>query len=119
MCPAAFFRENTMIGPHPLFACSVLFAAAIHAAAGAADLDRGGQRLAASCANCHGPNGVSVDNSIASLAGRPKSALVAAMQEFRSGQRQATVMHQLVKAYTDEQIESMAVFFSRQPSPVK
>ena len=36
------------------------------------------------------------------------------MQEFKSGKRPATVMHQHAKGYTDQQIELMADYFSKQ-----
>ena len=60
--------------------------------------------LAASCANCHGTGGVSVGD-VESLAGKPREEIVRKMQEFKSGARPATVMNQLAKGYTDEQIE--------------
>ncbi|HET7031826.1 MAG TPA: cytochrome C, partial [Casimicrobiaceae bacterium] len=36
------------------------------------------------------------------------------MQEFKSGARPGTVMNQLAKGYTDEQIEALAGWFSAQ-----
>jgi cytochrome c553 len=47
------------------------------------------------------------------LAGYPRDAMVATMQAFRSGQRPATIMHQLAKGYTDDQIALVAEHFSR------
>jgi cytochrome c553 len=70
--------------------------------------------LAATCANCHGPQGRSTTSAVASLAGRPKGEIISAMQAFKSGAKPATVMHQLSKGYTDEQIEMMAGFFAAQ-----
>jgi cytochrome c553 len=72
-----------------------------------------GRDLAATCANCHGTGGVSVAE-VPSLAGVPKDNLVRAMKDFKSGTRTATVMHQLAKGYTDEQIETMAAWFAAQ-----
>ena len=40
--------------------------------------------LAATCANCHGTNGVSV-GEVASLAGKPKDEIVRKMQDFKAG----------------------------------
>jgi cytochrome c553 len=34
------------------------------------------------------------------------------MQAFKSGQRPATIMHQISKGLTDPQIESLAAYFS-------
>lgn len=73
-----------------------------------------GQRLAASCTNCHGTNGVTVGGALPSLAGQSKEALVASMLAFKNGTRPATIMHQLSKGYTDEQINLMAAYFAAQ-----
>ena len=72
-----------------------------------------GRSLAATCANCHGTNGVSV-GEVESLAGKPKDELVRKMQEFKTGAKPATVMVQLAKGYTDEQIEVVAGWFAAQ-----
>lgn len=72
-----------------------------------------GRNLAAACANCHGTNGVS-QGGFPSLAGQPRSQLVRLMQEFRAGKRPATIMHQISKGYTDEQMEALAAYFSAQ-----
>lgn len=73
-----------------------------------------GQRLAANCAACHGTNGATVGNAFRPLAGMPREMIVETMQAFRSGSRPATIMHQLSKGYTDEQIAAMAAFFAAQ-----
>jgi cytochrome c553 len=39
------------------------------------------------------------------------------MQEFKSGARQGTVMNQLAKGYTDEQIDALAGWFAAQRAP--
>jgi len=72
-----------------------------------------GRSLAASCANCHGTNGAS-QGAVPSLAGAAKADLVAKMQEFKSGKRPGTIMPQLAKGYSDEQIETVAVWFAAQ-----
>src|SRR5262249_54872494 len=70
-----------------------------------------GRDLAAACANCHGTDGVS-RGGIPSLAGGARSELVRLVQEFKSGKRPATVMHQIAKGYSDEQIEAVAAYLS-------
>lgn len=74
---------------------------------------RSARYLAANCANCHGTNG-SAQGSMPSLAGRQKTYIVEQMKAFRDGKRPATIMHQLSKGYTDQQIELIADHFSRQ-----
>ncbi|HEX9433400.1 MAG TPA: c-type cytochrome, partial [Burkholderiales bacterium] len=46
--------------------------------------------LAATCASCHGTDGRSVTQEVASLAGLPKDDIVAKMKGFRDGTRPAT-----------------------------
>jgi cytochrome c553 len=70
--------------------------------------------LAATCANCHGTEGRSASTEVISLAGLPKDLIVQRMSEFKNGKRPATVMHQLAKGYTDQQIELMAGYFAAQ-----
>lgn len=71
------------------------------------------RNLAATCANCHGTGGVS-QGGTESLAGMPKETMVRKMQEFRTGNKPATIMHQLSKGYTDEQIALIAGWFAEQ-----
>ena len=71
------------------------------------------RNLAAACANCHGTNGVS-QQGMPNLAGRQRADLVQQMQDFKAGKRPATIMHQLAKGYTDEQIDALAAYFSAQ-----
>lgn len=73
-----------------------------------------GQRLYATCAACHGTSGAGKGDALPKLAGQPKDALVASMRAFQTGTRPATIMHQISKGYTDEQIEEIAVYLSRQ-----
>lgn len=97
-------------------ATAALLAVAAPAAAQGSDPNLG-RNLAATCANCHGTNGNSV-GEVDSLAGKPKDELIRKMQDFKSGARPATVMHQLAKGYTDDQIQAIAVWFAAQ-KPVK
>jgi cytochrome subunit of sulfide dehydrogenase len=71
------------------------------------------RNLAATCANCHGTTGQSVA-PMPTLAGLSKDNIGRAMREFRDGKRPATVMHQLAKGYTDEQIDLIAGYFAAQ-----
>jgi cytochrome c553 len=80
----------------------------------ASDADaRAAGYLAANCANCHGTTG-SAKGAMPSLAGQPKAQMVEQLKAFRDGKRPATIMHQLAKGYTDQQIELIADYFSRQ-----
>lgn len=71
------------------------------------------RNLAAACANCHGTNGKSVAE-VPSLAGVPAAVTIQKMKDYRDGKLPATLMHQLSKGYTDEQVALIAEYFSKQ-----
>jgi sulfide dehydrogenase cytochrome subunit len=72
--------------------------------------------LAATCANCHGTDGAAAQGqAMVRLAGLPKDYIVAQMIAFREGKRPATVMHQISKGYSPEQINTLATYFAAKP----
>jgi len=81
---------------------------------GAAAQETAARSLAASCAACHGSEGRSVSKEVIALAGLPKEHIVSQMKAFKDGTRPATVMHQLAKGYTDQQIDAIAGYFAAQ-----
>ena len=72
--------------------------------------------LAATCAACHGTDGRAVpDAGIVGLRGRDRNELATRLLAFRDGTRPATVMHQIAKGYTPEQIDQLAAYFAGLP----
>jgi cytochrome c553 len=63
------------------------------------------RNLAATCANCHGTNG----NARGDM--KPLAGMAA---DYRAGNQPATIMHQIVKGYTEEQIKLIAAHFAAQ-----
>ena len=74
-----------------------------------------GRNLAATCANCHGTNGHARDE-MRTLAGVSAERMVAMLAGFKSGAQSGTIMQQLAKGYSDEQIRLIAAFFAAQPA---
>jgi sulfide dehydrogenase cytochrome subunit len=68
---------------------------------------------AASCSGCH-PAAPRVASPVPRLAGLDRAAIVKAMQDFRSGQRAATVMDRIAKGFTDEEIQAIAAWYAAQ-----
>ena len=68
---------------------------------------------AAACANCHGTDGRAEPGGI-SLAGQSQADLLQKMLAFKNGQRPATIMHQISKGYSDEQLSQIAAYFAAQ-----
>lgn len=65
--------------------------------------------LAATCANCHGTDGKGVVNGGMPLINNLTSEqMLAQLKAFKSGAREGTIMPQLAKGYSDEQLEIIA-----------
>jgi cytochrome c553 len=94
---------------------AAVFAAALAAAPFCASAqDTAGRNLAAGCAICHGTEGRPVTKDVIPLAGLPKDHIATQMKAFRDGKRPATVMHQIAKGYSDQQIDQLASWFASQ-----
>lgn len=71
--------------------------------------------LAATCAHCHGTDGRAVAGEpMVALAGQSKDQLLTQLMAFRTGQRKATIMHQITRGYSQEQLEELSVYFAAQ-----
>jgi cytochrome c553 len=55
-------------------------------------------------------------DSVRALAGAPADRIVAAFADFKSGAVPATVMHQIAKGYTADQVQAIAAYFAAQPA---
>jgi len=74
-----------------------------------------GRNLAATCTGCHGTDGRALPGAgINSLAGTDQQELLQRLRDFKSGNRPATIMHQIARGYSDEQLEQIAAYFSAQ-----
>jgi cytochrome subunit of sulfide dehydrogenase len=80
----------------------------------AATAERKARMLAANCAQCHGTNGKSAGGAVPGLAGRDRTYFIEQMKAFKEGKREATLMHQISKGYTDEEVALMADYFAKQ-----
>jgi cytochrome c553 len=92
-----------------LVAATLGVASITAAAVASAELPAG----AASCSGCH-PASPRVTSPVPRLAGVDRAAIARAMQDFRSGQRPATVMDRIAKGFTDDEIQALAAWFATQ-----
>jgi cytochrome c553 len=98
---------------HAIKMLALALTCAVSAAQAAPATPAQARSWAAGCANCHGTNGQAQEGNVA-LAGLPKEVIIQKMQAYKAGQQTATIMHQLAKGYTDEQIEAIAGYFAAQ-----
>ena len=65
--------------------------------------------LAATCANCHGTGGVSVaGNDMPKINELTHSQIAEMLRQYKSGEKTGTIMPQIAKGYTEEQIDIIA-----------
>lgn len=96
----------------PLAAATALLLASPWALAQDANLAR---NLAATCANCHGTNG-QARGDMKVLAGQSADKILALLADYKSGAQPSTIMGQIAKGYTDEQMKLIAGFMAAQPA---
>ena len=71
--------------------------------------------LARTCNGCHGVGGASVSGPMPSIGGLPRSYLKRVMKQWKYGERSAITMDRILKGFSDDQIDALADYFSRQP----
>lgn len=84
----------------------------IAASAYAADPAAGKQKFDATCAACHGGNGISVAPIYPNLAGQKDEYLVAQLKAFRDGSRANAIMAPMAKGLSDTDIANIAAYVS-------
>jgi cytochrome c553 len=81
--------------------------------ASAADANASFPYFVSNCFNCHGTEG-RLNSAIPAIAGRDREFLEETLKAYKAGTKPATIMHQLAKGYTDQEIAILADYFSRQ-----
>jgi len=70
--------------------------------------------LANTCAGCHGTFGSSVGPASPTIAGMSSDYFIETMLAYKKVQRPATIMTRIAKGYTEQEIQLMAGYFSKQ-----
>ena len=71
-----------------------------------------GKTRAASCAGCHGADGISANPLWPNLAGQKAPYLVKQLKAFRDGVRQDPMMSAMARPLSDADIENLAAYYS-------
>lgn len=66
---------------------------------------------ASSCSGCHDAR--IANPAVPPLNGRPATEIVTAMQAFRTGEREATVMGRIAKGFTDDETRAIAMWLNQ------
>lgn len=78
-----------------------------------------GEKKSATCAACHGADGVSQIPSNPMLAGQYASYIEHALKSYRSGSRQNAIMAGFASQLSDQDIEDLAAWYASQEGPLK
>jgi cytochrome c553 len=65
------------------------------------------------CVACHGQNGISLSPTWPTLAGQHEGYLVHALNQYRDGTRESSVMAPIVTSLTDADVALLARYYSR------
>ncbi|WP_341502456.1 c-type cytochrome [Gallaecimonas sp. GXIMD4217] len=75
-----------------------------------------GKAKAATCAACHGGNGIAAIPLYPNLAGQKAPYLVKQLKAFRDGTRADPVMGPMTKPLSDEDIANLSAYFASLPA---
>lgn len=90
---------------------AAVLATAIGTTAYAGDIARGKEK-AATCAGCHGVNGIGLGAEFPNLAGQKEGYLVKQLQAFKAGTRRNPTMNAMAKTLSNADIQNLAAYFS-------
>ncbi len=71
-----------------------------------------GKAKSATCAACHGANGISPNDLWPNLAGQKAGYLVKQMKAFRDGQRADPMMAPMAASLSDADIDDLAAYYA-------
>ncbi len=74
-----------------------------------------GQAKSATCAVCHGRNGIGTAPNFPNLAGQKSQYLTQQMKLFRSGERRSEQMNIVAKPLSDQDIENLSAYYESLP----
>lgn len=83
----------------------------VHAKGGDAEA---GKAKSATCAGCHGPDGVSPAPTFPTLAGQYSDYLYHALKDYKSGKRKNPIMAGQVQNLSDADMADLAAYYSKQ-----
>jgi len=72
-----------------------------------------GQKRAADCAGCHGPKGISPNDTWPNLAGQHAAYLARILAAYKSGDQKDVAMTPIAQALSDADIQNLAAYYSR------
>ncbi len=109
---ASLVRGTAAVG---IFLTMGLSAGAVQAGGDA----KAGAEKSATCAACHGAQGIGEITTYPILAGQYASYLEHALKSYRDGSRENAIMAGFAVALSDEDIADLAAYFAAQEGPLQ
>ena len=75
---------------------------------------KAGKEKSTTCVACHGETGVSANGQFPMLAGQYEDYLVAALRQYRDGERRNAIMAGFATGLSDEDIDDLAAWYASQ-----
>lgn len=82
----------------------------------AGDVERG-RTIAADCASCHGPAGVSPSPNFPSLAGQRAHYLYKQLADYKAGKRSNAIMTPFAATLSEQEMADVAAYYAAEPLP--
>jgi cytochrome c553 len=76
-------------------------------------------KVAQLCVACHGADGVGIMGDYPTLAGQHADYIARALTEYKKGDRKNPIMSSFVTGVTEDQIQEIAEYYSRQTPPLR
>ena len=80
----------------------------------AADIEAGKAKVAEICGACHGMDGNSTSHDFPRLAGQNEDYIINALSLYQTGVRKNPIMASMAQPLTQQDIENVAAYFSKQ-----
>ena len=71
-----------------------------------------GRTVVVQCQGCHGKDGISTMSSVPNLAGQKEDYLIWSLRKYKAGERKSSMMSQVVKSLSAEDMANAAAYFA-------
>jgi len=93
---------------------AVIIAGVLLSGSSVASDPRSASMLANTCAGCHGTNGASAGDAMPIVGGFDKRYLTEVLKQFKSGERDSTIMGRIMRGYSELEIKAIAGYMADQ-----
>jgi sulfide dehydrogenase cytochrome subunit len=93
---------------------AVIIAGVLFSGSTVASDPRSASMLANTCAGCHGTNGASAGDAMPIVGGFDKRYLIEVLTQFKTGERDSTIMGRIMRGYSDLEISAISSYMAKQ-----